>query len=206
MRPQIILNSSISLDGRGDEEGVLFNRFNEYRIQLMRRDVDAILTTSTYVNSTNPRFQCADQDKRVKVFIVDKTAETNPKADLIATNCFDITLVVPTNVIRHRVAGLQKANQGLQVIYSGDTRVNIEDLLWRLQKEGVNKMLLEADYQTNMRMLNYRFVDDLYVLVSPVILGNKTSVFDGNVDENVNLVVEGITQYGDFVLLHYKVR
>jgi len=207
VRPHIILNLSMSLDGRVDDEtDVLSNKLNDYRIELIRKDVDAILTTAAYVNHQNPTFPCADPDKRIAIYLIDKTVETNPKVDLIGKGSFDVSLVVPVNAIKSRIAALQGAKPDLKLIYNGDSAINIEELLWKLNKDGVHSILLEADYQTSMKMLNFKLVDDLYVLVSPLIIGSKRSAFEGAFDSSIGLNLDGITQYGDFVLLHYNLR
>jgi len=51
------------------------------------------------------------------------------------------------------------------------------------------------------RMFNENLIDELFILVNPVLFGNgKTFI---KVKKEKNFSLKDITQYGDSVLLHY---
>ena len=201
----MILTTSMSLDGRCDIErpGLLTNRLEDYRRMELRGEVDAILTSSMRLVYEDTDFPTNDAKKNPTVVVVDKEAELNPKSNVLKREG-RVMLVTCKKAHKSRVRRLEDSRLGLVVCEYGEHAVNLEDMLWELGRGGMNKILLEGDQSLNMRMFNYGLVNEMYVLVAPVIMGGDyISVFDGNLERRKGLQLNGIIQYGDHLLLHY---
>ncbi len=206
-RPYIILSTAASVDGRVDiaRPIMLSNRMQEYRVQELRGSVDAVLTSAEKVMIEDPEFLVKDSTNKPKTVIIDKLAETPPQSKAITDPTRKIILVTCKKAHPNRIQRLQKARPDLAVMELGEHAVNLEDMLRELSRAGVKRILLEGDYSMNMRLLHYRLVDEIYLLVAPVILGNQNApVFDGKLEENIGLTLDGIIQYADHLVLHYK--
>jgi len=88
---------------------------------------------------------------------------------------------------------------------------------WRLRRpherpyvgplpQGIKKILLEGGGSTSRRMFNEGLVDEVYLTIAPVLIGQGVDLFHGELDRNIELGLEGILQYGDHVILHYTVK
>ena len=208
-QPYVILTTAESLDGRMDFEHpvILFNRMEDYRIQELRSTVDVIITSAGRVANDDPTFQVKDpMGRQPTVVIVDKGIDTPPKAAILASKSKKVMLVTCRSSNKSKIHRLQAERPDLAVFEFGENAVNLEDMVWELHQMGMHRMLLEGDSALNMRMLDSGLVEEVYVMVAPLLLGQPLpSVLDGKLDHSVNLQLEGILQYGDNVVLHYLV-
>ncbi|MFH1055065.1 MAG: RibD family protein [Candidatus Altiarchaeota archaeon] len=206
-QPYVILTAKASLDGRMDVEHpvFLFNRLEDYRVQELRGTVDAVLTSAARVAQDDPEFPAKDSTTFPPVVIIDKGLETPAKARVLK-NARKVILATCKSSNKFRLKPIQDVKPDVSVLEVGENAVNLEDLLWELHRAGMQKTLLEGDVALNMRMLGYGLVDELYVMVAPLMLGQTSvSVFDGKLERNIELQLDGILQYGDHVVLHYMV-
>jgi len=97
-------------------------------------------------------------------------------------------------------------DKGAEVISLGDYAVPMRDLMWALYRRGIKKILLEGGGSTSRRMFNEGLVDEVYLTIAPVLIGQGVDLFHGELDRNIELGLEGILQYGDHVILHYTVK
>lgn len=205
-QPYVILTTAASLDGRRDIEHpmLLYNRLEEYRVQELRGTVDAVITSAARMIKDDPEFPVKEFMGLPAVVVVDKNIDTPHEARLFKNKSRKVILVTSKRSNKGRLKRIQEVKPDLAVMEFGEHAVNLEDMLWELHRAGIRRMLLEGDGGLNMRMLNHGIVDELYLLVSPVILGQPyLDVFEGKLDRNVGLQLEGILQYGDHVVLHY---
>ena len=75
-----------------------------------------------------------------------------------------------------------------------------------LHRRGISKVLLEGAGTLSRRMFNEGLVNELYITVAPLLIGEGINLFHGELDKHIDLDLEGILQYGDQVVLHYMVR
>lgn len=206
MKPHVIFNSSMSLDakiGKKDRDIKLSNKLDHDRVKNLRREVDAILIGAETIKEKKvDLFDFSREIKKPKVVIVDPKLSldldekifSNP--EVIVAISKDIEKTAKVNSLR---------DKGVETITLGEYTVNLSELLDKLYRHGIRKVLLEDKGNLAKRMLREGFVDEFYLLIAPVLLGEGIDLFSGKLTkwEEVDLELEGIIQYGDFVLLHY---
>lgn len=199
---------SASLDGRYDiaRPSMHSNRLNEYKIQELRGQVDAVLTSAERLMVSDEEFPVKDSKNTPKIVVVDKLVELPPEASILKDESKRVMLVTCRKANQQRIKRLQTIKTDLMVQESGEHGINLEDMLWELSRADVKQVLLEGDSSLNSRMLGQKLVDEIYVLVAPVIMGEGyANAIDDRLDERCGLNLEGIIQYGEHVVLHYKV-
>jgi len=209
-RPYITLTIAQSADARYDVDrpDSLNNRLEEYRIQQVRGEVDAILTSAAKINQEDPEYPIRDlSGKEPTIVIVDKNAELNPKSTVLGNHSRKIRLVVSKKAQKNRVKKILDVRKDAEVLELGEYAVNLEDMLWELGREGIKRIHLEADPQTTMRFIDHQLVDEVYVMIAPLILGQDyADIYASKTEKQLHMELEGILQYGDHVVLHYLIR
>ncbi|MBN2250813.1 MAG: dihydrofolate reductase family protein [Candidatus Altiarchaeota archaeon] len=206
MQTYVIFNTAVSLDGRVGKKGsemVFSNKLDNYRVHKLRSSVDAVLVGVETLLSANPEVLSAEDPKKPVYVIVDSRAETPLDSRLLDGSAQ--TIVAVSKVANPMAIGRLKDKEA-EVIVMGENAVHIGDLLWALHRRGLKRILLEGNGVLCRRMFNEGFVDELYVTVTPVLVGEGINLFQGELDKHVELVLEGILQYGDQVVLHYMVK
>jgi riboflavin-specific deaminase-like protein len=208
-QPHITLISTMSLDGRQDDESpqVLSNRLEENRIMESRAKVDAILTSAERIMQEDLGFPLKDaRGPEPTIVVVDKNLDVPPEASLFKNRNRKVIIVTSKRAPQGRLRRIQEVRPDLAVLEMGENAINLEDMIWDLHRAGIRNMLLEADDTLNMRMLNIGLVDEIYLMVAPMVLGQPAKdLFDAKLDRRIDLQLEGILQYGDHVVLHYNV-
>lgn len=208
MRPYTILNSAMSLDGRigiTGEKIVLSNRLDEYRVHKLRGSVDAILVGINTVFTDNPKLTVRHLKAKNPVrIIVDSNAKTPPSANILSDEAKTI-IAVSARANKKRVKRLKEISEA-EVLVVGQSKVDLGRLMWRLYERGVRRILLEGGGTLNRSMLQAHLVDEIFVTIAPTLIGDGIDLIRGELDEWVDLSLEGIRQYGDQVVLHYRVK
>jgi riboflavin-specific deaminase-like protein len=199
----------MSLDGRIGREGqqiVFSDRLDNYRVQELRGSVDAIMVDVDTVMKDNPDLIAPTAVARSPVkIIVDKDCEIPHEARVLEGRG-RVIVVVSSSASRTRVERLSKLKGGIEIITSGRDSVNLENLLWTLYERGLRRILIEGGRALNRRMLDECLVDEIYLTVAPMLIGEGLSFFDSREKQKIKLKLEGILQYGDQVVLHYRVK
>ncbi len=204
-KPYVILTAAASLDGRADTERstLLSNRLEEDRLAELRGTVDVIITSVERLNYDDLDFVSKSVKKPPMIVIVDKNAETDPKATVLK-RYGRVMLATSKKAHKSRTKRLEGARKDLIITEFGEHAVNLEDLIWEMGKGNNTRILIEADHSLNMRLLDHDLVDELYVLLAPVLMGSDYEpVFGGRLECRKGLSLEGIIQYGDHIVLHY---
>ncbi len=209
MRPYVILNSAMSLDGRigKEHEQIVFSdKLDNDRLNALRSSVDAVLIGAETILSDNPHIPPRDMLKtKPAIVIVDKDVETPPTAEILKTEA-PIIIATSKFALKYNIEQLQKANPNIEFIACGQSVINLKDLLWQLHEMGVKKILLEGGRKLSRRMLDEDLVDEIYLTIAPVLIGEGLSFVHGKLENQIKLTLEGILQYGDEVVLHYLVK
>lgn len=206
MQTYVIFNTAMSLDGRvgkKDAQIVFANKLDNYRVHRLRGSVDAILIGVETVLSDDPDLIVSEAIKKPVRVIVDAKGEI-PLNSRVLDGTAKTIVVVSKTVSPMTVQRLK--DKGVEVLSLGDYSVPLRDLMWSLYRRGIKRIMLEGGGATSRRMFNERLVDELYVTVAPILIGQGIDLFHGELDKNIELDLEGILQYGDQVVLHYMVR
>lgn len=209
MQPYVILNSAISLDGKIGEKGkqiIFSNRLDNYRVRTLRSSVDAVIIGIETILEDDPELVVKGPVRKeaIKV-IVDRSAETPVDAKIFEGNA-PMIIAVSQGAPKSRIEKLKVIRDNVEVIVAGGNTINLSKLLWILYERGSRKVLIEGGGAFSRRMLDEKFVNEIYLTVAPVLLGKGINFFASKTPEHVELSLEGILQYGDQVVLHYIVK
>ena len=209
MIPYVILNSNMSLDGktfRWDRDAISSNRLNEQRVEELRGSVDAIMVGSKS-EIINKDFHIHEAiGKKAMIVVVDKNGDVPYDSKILEDKARKILIVVSKNATRAKVEKLSYLHDKIEVVVLGTSDVDINELLLMLYERGISRILLEGDHELIRKMLERNFITEIYIAVSPVIVGNGYNLLDRNIQKNIDLKLEGISEYGGQVVLHYKVK
>jgi 2,5-diamino-6-(ribosylamino)-4(3H)-pyrimidinone 5'-phosphate reductase len=206
MQTYVIFNTAMSLDGRvgkKDKQIVFANKLDNYRVHRLRGSMDAILIGVETVLSDDPELVVSEALKKPIRVIVDPKGEI-PLTSKVLDGTAKTIVVVSKGISSITLQRLK--DKGVEVISLGDYSVPLRDLMWALFRRGIKKIMLEGSGSLSRRMFNERLVDELYITIAPILIGQGIDLFHGELDKNTELDLEGILQYGDQVVLHYMVR
>lgn len=197
MRPIVVWNIEMSADGKigkKDKEILLSNKLNQSRIEKMRNEVDALIFD--FKNVENFAENRKVPEKGPKIVVIDPRAEL-PKNSKILN--FEPILVVSEEANAEKVKNLRK---NFEVMVIGKYAVNLKELLAKLYRRGIRRCIIEDKGHLANRMLNENLIDEIFILVNPLLIGNGKS-FVEKVSKEMKFSLKEIVQYGDAVLLHY---
>ncbi len=204
----IIYNAVTSLDGRTTPGGVdydLMSRADKYRINELRGSVDALMTDVETIKLKDSSLSVRSRvDEPIKV-VVDDKGEISEDARVFQGDGRVVVFFSRSASKKKKKGGLEERDN-VEVIVSGDYVVNIGSVLTALHNRGVETLLVESYNSLGRRMLNEGFIDELYISIMPVLLGEGHTIFDRKIEKEISLSLEGILQYGNQVILHYLVK
>ncbi|WJI09011.1 2,5-diamino-6-(ribosylamino)-4(3H)-pyrimidinone 5'-phosphate reductase [Methanobacterium sp. CWC-01] len=176
MKPRVILNAAMTLDGkiatkRGSSE--ISGKEDLLRVHRLRRDSDAILVGINTVLADDPRLtihkiSADSSDNPVRV-VVDSQART-PLSSRILSKDAPTIIAVSKKAPQDR---LDKLGQYAKIIICGDERVDLECLMENLGSQGIVNLMLEGGSTLNYSMLSLGLVDEVRVCVAPMIVGGS---------------------------------
>lgn len=220
MRPYVILNAAMTLDGKiATKTGSsnISGKKDLKRVHELRREVDGIMVGINTVIADNPRLTVhkidADpKDNPVRV-VVDSRCRT-PIASRV-TNKDAKTIIAGANNYKYDfIVGDRYSNfvkRGVDFFFSGDKRVDLKSLMDYLYKQGIETLMLEGGSTLNFSMIKEDLIDEIRICVAPFVVGGKNShtLFDGEgfdtMDEGVRLELFDSFMLDDDLILQYKV-
>ncbi|MDP7078323.1 MAG: 2,5-diamino-6-(ribosylamino)-4(3H)-pyrimidinone 5'-phosphate reductase [Candidatus Undinarchaeales archaeon] len=211
-KPEIVLSSAMSLDGRistraGDSR--ISSQDDLVRVHALRARMDAILVGSGTVLADDPCLttRLVDGPSPLRV-VVDGRARTPPGARVLDDGAPTV-IYVSRKAPSGRVAALQEK---CDVVVLGEEHVDLAAMLDDLDARGVRTAMLEGGGGLNAAMFAAGLVDKVHITVAPFVIGGKDSVplvgGDGvtSVDDAPHLELENVEVIGAEVLLRYRVQ
>ena len=220
MRPYVILNAAMTLDGKIATENGSSNisgKEDLERVHEIRKDCDGIMVGIGTVLADDPRLtvhkiDAKPSDNPVRV-VVDSRCRT--PLDARITNSDAKTIIAVANEYRDEVKASDKYRQfidrGVKIFFSGDTHVDLKALMSYLHEEGIEKLMLEGGATLNFSMIKSKLIDEISICVAPMIVGgaNSKTFFDGDgfntMDDAVNLRLCDCYPLGKDLILNYRV-
>lgn len=214
MKPYVILNAAMTLDGKiatktgssnisGPEDLI--------RVHKLRKEMDAIMVGMNTLIADDPRLtvhkiESNVEDNPIRI-VVDSKART--PLDFRILNDEAPTIIATTeNATSQNITKLQKK---ADIIRCGKDKVDLKCLMDTLLKRGIKSLLLEGGSTLNYSMLKNDLVDDIRVCLAPIVAGGvkaKTLV-DGEgvskMDDAFNLKLVKSYPLGNDLILEYKV-
>jgi 2,5-diamino-6-(ribosylamino)-4(3H)-pyrimidinone 5'-phosphate reductase len=182
------------------------------RVHKLRVNVDAIMVGIGTVLTDNPRLtvRLAEGKNPIRV-VVDSIARAPTNARVLTDDKSTPTIIAVTEKApKERVEALKAKGAEVTVVGS-ENHIDLKLLMQRLRERDVRTLILEGGGTLNWSMLKEGLVDEIRVAVAPVIVGGKDAItlVEGEgvstVSDGVGLRLERIEQYGEDLVLTYRV-
>ena len=196
MKPYVILNAAMTLDGKivtAKNSSNISGEDDLKRVHELRKSVDAIMVGIGTVLADDPRLtvhkvDANPEDNPVRV-VVDSKCRTPIAARI--TNKDAKTIIAGANEFKYDFLVSDRCNvfkkRDVEFFFSGDTRVDLTALM------------------------KYLAIDEIRICIAPKVVGgvNSKTLFDGEgfdtMDEGVNLELTDSFVLGKDLILTYKV-
>jgi 2,5-diamino-6-(ribosylamino)-4(3H)-pyrimidinone 5'-phosphate reductase len=211
-RPRVILSAAMSLDGKiaskkGDSK--LSSKKDKIRIHKLRSKVDAIMVGFNTVKIDNPSLTVRYvKGKNPIRIILDSQAIISLNSQIVRTSKkIPTILAVTKKATKKNITNLEK--HSIEVIVTGENRINIKNLLKKLTHKKIKTILLEGGGNVNWEFIKEGLVDEIIITVSPYLVGGKhaISLVEGKgfskIKQSPKLKLKKITRVGNEVVLHY---
>ena len=220
MRPYVILNAAMTLDGKIATENGSSNISGEKdleRVHEIRKDCDGIMVGIGTVLADDPRLtvhkiDANPEDNPVRV-VVDSKCRT--PVDARITNDDAKTIIAGANEYKEEFMKTETyetlKRRGVKFFFSGDRRVDLKALMNYLHEEGIEKLMLEGGATLNFSMIRAGLIDEISICVAPMVVGgaNSKTFFDGDgfdtMDEAVKLELIDYYPLDKDFILNYRV-
>ncbi|WP_305512801.1 2,5-diamino-6-(ribosylamino)-4(3H)-pyrimidinone 5'-phosphate reductase [Methanobrevibacter sp. V14] len=220
MRPYVILNAAMTLDGKiatlSGSSNISGAKDLE-RVHELRKDCDGIMVGIGTVLADDPRLtihkiDAKPSDNPVRI-VVDSKCRT--PADARITNGDAKTIIAMANEYKDEFKASDKyeilKSKGVKFFFSGDVQVDLKMLMIYLHEEGIDKLMLEGGSTLNFSMIKAGLIDEISICVAPMVVGgvNAKTFFDGEgfntMDESVKLKLIDYYRLDKDFILNYKV-
>lgn len=214
MKPHVILNAAMTLDGKiatrtGSSE--ISGKEDLIRVHKLRKDMDAIMVGINTLLADDPRLtvhkiEADPEDNPVRI-VVDSKART-PLNFRILNNDAPTIIATTENTNPEKTEALEKK---ATVLKCGKDRVDLKSLMNELSKTGIKTLMLEGGSTLNYSMLENGLVDEVRVCVAPMIAGgsNAKTLVDGEgidkMKDAVKLKLKKSYGLGEDLILEYNV-
>jgi len=207
MRPYIIINCAMSIDGKialpNRRQARISSKEDMERVHKMRADVDAILVGVGTVLSDNPKLtvnrEYVKKSKNPVRIILDAHLKTPDDAEVMKP--YARTIIVTTEY-EEKKGHIERIKCG-----EGD-RVDIEKLMDVLYERGIKKLMVEGGSEVIWEFLSHNLFDELNVYIAPIVIGgNAPTMASGKgiekIEDAIKLRLYAIEKYGDGILLKF---
>lgn len=220
MKPYVILNAAMTLDGKivtAKNSSNISGEEDLKRVHELRKNVDAIMVGIGTVMADDPRLTVHKidanlEDNPLRV-VVDSKCRTPIAARI--TNKDARTIIAGANEYKHEFVVSDRYDvfqrRGVEFFFSGDRRVDLTALMNHLAGEGIETLMLEGGATLNFSMIKEGLIDEIRVCVAPKVVGgvNAKTLFDGEgfdtMDDGVNLELTDSYSLGKDLILTYNV-
>lgn len=220
MRPYVILNAAMTLDGKIATQTGSSNISGEEdlkRVHEIRKQCDGIMVGIGTVLADDPRLTVhkidANPDDNPVRVVVDSKCRT--PIDARITNSDAKTIIACANEFKDDFIQSEKyevfKKRGVKFFWSGDEIVDLTSLMSYLHEEGIEKLMLEGGSTLNFSMIKSGLIDEISICVAPMVVGgaNAKTFFDGEgfdlMDDSVKLELTGHYNLGKDLILKYNV-
>ena len=211
MKPYVILNAAMTLDGKiATETGSsnISGKEDLIRVHELRKEVDAIMVGINTVIADDPRLtvhkiESKKEDNPIRV-VVDGKGRIPIESIAVSNDYkYDLTTSDKYHVLK---------NKGVDFFFAGEKQVDLIKLMDYLYEKGVKTLMLEGGSTLNFSMIKDGLIDEIRICVAPMVVGgvNAISLFGGDgfmtMDESVKLELVDSFSCGKDLVLKYKVK
>lgn len=221
MKPYVILNAAMTLDGKiATETGSsnISGKEDLIRVHELRKEVDAIMVGINTVIADDPRLtvhkiESKKEDNPIRV-VVDGKGRIPIESRI--TNDDAPTVIAVSDDYKSDLTASDKyqvlKNKGVDFFFAGENQVDLVKLMNYLYEKGVKTLMLEGGSTLNFSMIKDGLIDEIRICVAPMVVGgvNAISLFGGDgfmtMDESVKLELVDSFSCGKDLVLKYKVK
>lgn len=221
MKPYVILNAAMTLDGKiATETGSsnISGKEDLIRVHELRKEVDAIMVGINTVVADDPRLtvhkiESKKEDNPIRV-VVDGKGRIPIESRI--TNNDAPTIIAVSDDYKSELTASDKyqvlKNKGVDFFFAGENQVDLVKLMNYLYEKGVRTLMLEGGSTLNFSMIKDGLIDEIRICVAPMVVGgvNAISLFGGDgfmtMDESVKLELVDSFSCGKDLVLKYKVK
>jgi len=212
-RPHIILSAAISLDGKiatrnGDSK--FSSKLDKIRVHKLRSKVDGILIGTNTLLRDNPiltvRYSKGENPTRI---ILDSRG-TIPSNSRIIKTCKNVPTIIAVSkkITKKNLERLRKFP--IDVIISGEKKVNLKQVLKKIVKRKIKKLLVEGGGTVNWELIRQGFFDEVIITVTPFLIGGKDAInlVQGigfaKIKKSSKLKLKKVVRQKNELILHYS--
>ena len=195
-RPYVLLKTAMTLDGKiasytGDSRWIT-NEKSRKLVHKLRSEMMGIVAGIGTVKSDNPMLNCrlecqqsTDNGQQLNIhqptrIIVDTKASISLESNIVKTaNEYRTILAVGQQTTDNRqqtkINELKSLNVDILYCEEKDGHVDIDDLMTKLGRKGIDSLLLEGGSCLNAAFLQAGCVDEVYAFIAPKIIGGEHS-------------------------------
>ncbi len=213
MKPYVIMNAGITLDGKiatVRRDVKISGEEDLKRVHGIREKVDAIMVGIGTVLDDNPRLTLHKiKSERNPVRVVADSRLRVPDDARILNK--DAETIIFTSELAHEDKAEKIRSLGHEVFVTGEKKVNLKKAMGILYEKGLKTLLLEGGGNLNFSMLKDNLVDEVSVAIAPVLVGGTSaiSLVEGEgfekVEKGVKLKLRRFYPLGKDFILEYEV-
>ena len=181
--PFVTVKVAQSLDGKiatagGDSRWISSPSSRKF-VHKLRSSADAILVGVNTVLKDDPLLSCrlngSLYKKQPKKVVVDSKLRLLPKLKIFSPRSPAQVIIATTRFAPQRKISYFGKKAQVIITKDKDKRVDFQDLLKRLAKQGITHILIEGGGEIIASALNLRLVDRMIIFVSPKIIGGRNA-------------------------------
>jgi len=210
MRPYIIINCAMSLDGKialpSGEQARISSEEDMVRVHKLRNSVDAILVGVGTILADDPKLTVKKEyvkhtRKNPIRIVLDSHFRTPENAEVMKP---EAKTIIVTTTKEYKKGLLEVIKCGKE----GSDKVDIEKLMEILYERGIKKLLVEGGSTVIWEFLSHHLFDELHVYIAPFIIGGGAPTMAGGegikrIEEAIKLHLYAIERYGDGLVLKF---
>ena len=214
MKPQVILNAAMTLDGKiatRTGSSKISGKEDLSRVHRLRKEMDAIMVGINTVVADDPRLTVhkitAKQEENPMRVVVDSQGRTPIKARILNDDA--VTIVVVSE--KASADNVKHLRERAEVLVCGKKKVDLSCLMERLGDNGIRTLMLEGGSTLNYSMLKEGLVNEIRVCIAPIIAGGvqATSLVGGEgvdfMEDAFRLKLKMSYTLGEDLIVEYKV-
>jgi diaminohydroxyphosphoribosylaminopyrimidine deaminase/5-amino-6-(5-phosphoribosylamino)uracil reductase len=217
-KPYVVMKTAMSLDGKiathtGDSKWISGSKSREM-VHHMRNKYMGIMVGVNTVITDNPDLTCRIKKHAVRnpIRIILDTNLRTPLESKVCNTKEARTIIATANIDSEKASLYQAKGVELLQVKTKNNTIDLQDLISRLGKSGIDSILLEGGATVNFNAIQAKIVDRIESFIAPKIIGGKEapspvggSGFD-YISEVSELKLISQQQVGDDILISASIK